>query len=78
MLFRVFSYLMVLLLFSMPCLTLAQQANDAAQAIADAKRDAKNTPNSYVWYPAGCFLGVAGDTYCSSVYTTPASREIAW
>ena len=58
--FRVFSCAMVLLLLSMPCLTLAQQTNDAAQAIADAKRDAKNAPYSYVWYPAGCILGVAG------------------
>ena len=70
MLFRVFSYLMVLLLFSMPCLTLAQQTNDAAQAIADATRDAKNPQNGYVWFPAGCLLGVVG-ILIAAVYSPP-------
>ena len=72
--FRVFSCAMALLLLSMPCLTLAQQTNDAAQAIADAKRDAKNAPNSYVWYPAGCFLGVAG-ILIAAVYTPHPPAE---
>ena len=70
MLFRVFSYLMVLLLFSMPCLTLAQQTNDAAQAIADATRDAKNPQNGYIWFPAGCLLNVVG-ILMAVVYSPP-------
>ena len=61
---------MVLLLFSMPCLTLAQQTNDAAQAIADATRDAKNPQNGYVWFPAGCLLGVVG-ILIAAVYSPP-------
>ena len=52
MLLRVFSCVMALLLFSMPCLTLAQQTNDAAQAIAQAKNDVKEP---FGWF-AGSFL----------------------
>ena len=37
---RTLSLLMALMLFSLPLLTLAQDTTDAAQAIADARRDA--------------------------------------
>ena len=36
---KMLSIVMVLLMFSMPCLTLAQQTNDAVQAMTDAKSD---------------------------------------
>lgn len=74
MLFRMFSCVIVLLFLSMPCLTLAQEKNDVAKAIADAKRDAKYAPNSYLWYPAGCFLGVAG-ILIAAVYTPHPPAE---
>ena len=73
MLFKVFSCLMVLLLLIIPCLTFAQQTNDAAQAIADATHDAKYAPNSSLWFPAGCVLGVVG-ILVAAVYT-PHPKE---
>lgn len=75
MLFKVFSCIMALLLLIMPCLTFAQQTNDAVQAIADATRDAKYAPNSSLWFPAGCLLGVVG-ILVAAVYTPhpPATK----
>ena len=51
------SFVIVLLLFTMPYLTLAQQTDVAAQAIADAKKDASQDTNAMNWYLFGC-LGV--------------------
>ena len=72
--FRVLSCAMVLLLLGMPYLTLAQQTNDAAQAIMDARRDAKYDPSSHLWFPAGCLLGVAG-ILVAAVYTPHPPAE---
>ena len=65
---------MVLLLLGMPYLTLAQQTNDAAQAITDARRDAKYDPSSHLWFPAGCLLDVAG-ILVAAVYTPHPPTE---
>ena len=52
MTFRLFALVMTVLIFSMPCVVLSQQTNDAAQAIAQAKNDVKEP---FVWL-AGSFL----------------------
>ena len=52
MTFKLFSLVMAVLIFSMPCITFAQYTNDVAQAIAHAKNDV-NEP--FGWF-AGSFL----------------------
>ena len=56
MTFRLFSLIMALLILSMPCVTLAQQTSDGAQAVVDAKTDAKEP---FGWL-AGSFLMASG------------------
>lgn len=70
---KTLSVVMVILLFSMPFLALAQQTSDAAQAIADAQRDAKLI-NASIWGAAGCFLSFAG-VFLASVATPPVPAE---
>ncbi len=55
MTFRLFALVMAVLIFGMPCVVLAQQTNDVAQAIADAKRDVQEP---YGWL-AGTFCASA-------------------
>lgn len=52
MTFRLFALVMAVLIFSMPCVVLSQQTNDAVQAIAQAKNDVKEP---FGWF-AGSFL----------------------
>ncbi len=52
MIFRLFALVMAVLIFSMPCVVLAQRTNDVAEAMADAKKDV-NEP--FGWF-AGSFL----------------------
>lgn len=52
MAFKLFSLIMALLILSMPCITLAQQTSDSAQALVDAQTDAKEP---FGWL-AGSFL----------------------
>ena len=64
--FRVFAFLMAVLIFGAPITIFAQQnptetkaqieAEARAQAIADAKNDANKTG----WFMAGCFLNILG------------------
>ena len=54
--FRVFTFFIAVLMFSIPFVTLAQPT----AAEADAKRDAKRDANKPLWFGAGCLLsGVA-------------------
>ena len=56
--------LVVVLVFSMPLLTLAQEnaaepaLSDQAQAIQDAERDANVNVNKPMWFAIGCLLPV--------------------
>ncbi len=56
---KTLSFIMVVMLFTTPYLTLAQQTSDAAQAIFDARRDA-TLANTQIWGTVGCLLGVTG------------------
>ncbi|MDE0015376.1 MAG: conotoxin [Candidatus Poribacteria bacterium] len=66
--------LLIALMFFTPIVSIAQQQSDAVQAIADAKRDGKNANTSYIWFPAGCVLGVVG-IVLAGVYTPPVPAE---
>lgn len=72
---KTFSFIMALLLFTMPLLTLAQQTDDAAQAIADATRDAK-LADTQIWGAAGCFLGVTGMLIAYAVTPTVPPEKL--
>ena len=65
--------LIALMLFT-PIISIGQQQSDAAQAIADAKRDGKNVNTSYIWFPAGCILGVVG-ILLAGIYTPTVPAE---
>ncbi len=54
---KTLSFVIVVMLFTMPLFTLAQQSNDAAQAIFDAKNDA-NLTYTEAWFIAGIFCGI--------------------
>ena len=56
---KTLSFIMAVMLFTTPYLTLAQQTSDAAQAIFDARRDA-TLANTQIWGAVGCLLGVTG------------------
>ena len=55
---RTLSFVMAILMFSIPLLVFAQQTDDAAQAIIDAQRDAEY--QSSLWILRGCCLGIFG------------------
>ena len=50
-------FFMIVLVFSMPFITSAQQDDDSNFAILHAKRDAKNDVNESKWFAAGCLGG---------------------
>ena len=52
---KTLSFVMVVMLFTMPFLTLAQQTGDATQAVIDAKTDANKSNDLLIW-GLGSFL----------------------
>ena len=58
--FHVQVLVMAVLTFSMPFVTLAQQASMEAEAVAVAEADAEADVNKPLWYFAGCFLPLIG------------------
>ena len=64
--FRVFAFLMAVLIFSMPVINFAQQnpietkAKIEAEARAQAIADAENDANKTAWFMTGCFLNILG------------------
>ena len=64
--FRVFAFLMTVLIFSMPVIIFAQQnptetkATIEAEARAQAVADAENDTNKTAWFKTGCFLNIIG------------------
>ena len=69
---KILSFAMVLLLFTTPLFTFANQTNidDTKQAIADAKRDAARDANTLLWSVAGCGLGLVG-IIIAGIYNSP-------
>ncbi|MDE0089309.1 MAG: hypothetical protein OXU23_26585 [Candidatus Poribacteria bacterium] len=65
----------ILTLLSWQFQTVAENS-DITQAISDATRDGKNAPNSYIWFPAGCFLGVAGILIAAIYSPTPPTARL--
>ena len=64
--FRIFAFLMAVLIFSMPVINFAQQnpietkAKIEAEARAQAITDAENDANKTAWFMTGCFLNIIG------------------
>jgi hypothetical protein len=56
MILKLFSLLMTLLIFSLPCVTLAQQTGEEIQAVVDAKADVEEP---FRWLVAGCLTASA-------------------
>ena len=75
MLLRVFSCVMVLLLLSMPCLTLAQQSVVLDAKLA-AKRDADADVNLIHWRLIGLFGGFLGGCLLGSVMVASAYIQV--
>ena len=75
--FRVFAFLMAVLIFSMPFVTLAQQNSIETEAKAQAIADAKNDANKTAWFMTGCFLNVIGVVIARTNMTpVPAGRFV--
>ena len=75
--FRVFAFLMAVLIFSMPVVTLAQQNSIEAEARTQAIADAKNDANRTTWFMYGCFLNVIGVVIARTNMTpVPAGRFV--
>ena len=55
--FHVSVFIMIVLVFSMPFITFAQQYDDSDFAILHAERDAKNDVNESKWFLTGCLGG---------------------
>ena len=63
--FQTLSLLMIVLMFNMPSVTLAQQNLVQAEAITTAEQDAINDVNKRLWFVAGlAALGVGGPVGC--------------
>ena len=56
--FKILAFLMAVLIFSMPFVTLAQQNSVQAEAMAAAERDAETNVNTPLWFWGGCVGGV--------------------
>ena len=72
--FQILAFLMAVLTFSMPFVTLAQQ-DLRAEAMIAAESDTLNDINSGMWFIGGCVFGLAGLGF-AYIYepTVPASR----
>ena len=68
--FRVSVFFMMLLVLSMPFVSLAQWGQVREQAISDATRDAKASVDKSLWFLAGCFGGFFG-VLTASTYHHP-------
>ena len=69
------SFLMAVLIFSMPFVTLAQQDTVRAEATAAAEADAEADTDGNYWFIIGCFGSIFGMIYANNeVPTVPTSR----
>lgn len=67
---------MVVLTFSTPFATFAQQNSLQMEAIAAAERDAQNDVNRGLWFLGGCFGGVIGVIIAYSVAPAPPATRL--
>ena len=73
--FHVSVFFTAMLVFSMPLVTLAQQASVQAEAVAAAEVDAEADTNKSFWFIIGCFGSLLGLIYANyDVPSAPASR----
>ena len=73
---QILALLMVVLTFSMPFVTFAQQNPLQMEAIAAAERDAQNDVNKGLWFLGGCFGGVIGVIVAYSVKPSPPATRL--
>ena len=75
--FRVFAFLMAVLIFSMPFVSHTQQHPIEAEAKAQAIADAENDANRTTWFTIGCFLNIIGIYHARTNMTpVPAGRLV--
>lgn len=77
--FHVLVFLMVVLTFSVPVVTFAQQAAVQAehhQIIANAERDAQARVNEGLWFGVGCLTTVLGTVIAYNSPPTPPTEQL--
>lgn len=74
--FHVFVCLMVILVLSLPFVSLAQQNTIQQQAIADAERDVSGDINSSIWFLGGCLAGIPVLIVANIYQPTPPSSNL--
>ena len=75
-LFHTLVFMVTVLTFSMPFVTLAQQNALQAKAIADAEKDAAINVDTTRWFWRGCFVDLSALTQRVNEAFPPASRLI--
>ena len=73
--FHVSVLFMAMLTFSMPLVTLAQQASVQAEAVAAAEADAAADVSKTLWFVVGCFLPVLGVVAGYVIAPSPPSSK---
>ena len=74
--FHVWVLVMTGLTFSMPLVTLAQQASVQAEAVAAGEKDAEAEVNKTLWFAAGCFLTVLGVVGAYVIEPSPPASRL--
>ena len=73
---QILALLMVVLTFSTPFVTFAQQNSLQMEAIAAAERDAQNDVNKGLWFLGGCFGGIIGVIIAYGVEPYPPATRL--
>lgn len=74
--FHVLAFVMTVLIFGMPLVTIAQQGTVQAEAVADAEADAEADVNKTLWLAAGCLLTGAGVIGAYFIEPTPPAAKL--
>ena len=73
---QILALLMVVLTFSMPFVTFAQQNSLQMEAIVAAERDAQADINKGLWVLGGCFGGIIGVIIAYSIEPSPPATRL--
>ena len=73
--FHISVLFMAMLVFSMPLVTLAQQASVQVEAVAAAEADAEADVQKPLWFAAGCFFPVLGVVAGYAIAPSPPSSK---